>query len=107
MKEIEGVFGGKIKEFQNKYCKIIIGEDKIFLVPIGDKSKLQIEGTAIKDLINEVKTMNEDTIDCIVKDTGMSPNGLHGVNTKGLCGRFQGNKVFCDNTLSFGEVEMR
>ena len=51
--------------------------------------------------------MNEDTIDCIVKDTGMSPNGLHGVNTKGLCGRFQGNKVFCDNTLSFGEVELR
>lgn len=51
--------------------------------------------------------MNGDTIDCIVKDTGMSPNGLHGVNTKGLCGRFQGNKVFCDNTLSFGEVEMR
>lgn len=51
--------------------------------------------------------MNEDTIDCIVKYTGMSPNGLHGVNTKGLCGCFQGNKVFCDNTLSFGEVEMR
>ena len=53
--------------------------------------------------------MNEDTIDCIVKDTGLSssPNGLHWVNTKGLCGRFQGNKVFCDNTLSFGEVEMR
>lgn len=51
--------------------------------------------------------MNEDTIGCIIKDTGMSPNGLHGVNTKGLCGRFQGNKVFCDNTLSFGEVEMR
>ena len=51
--------------------------------------------------------MNEDTIDCIVKDTGMSPNRLHGVNTKGLCGCFQGNKVFCDNTLSFGEVEMR
>ena len=51
--------------------------------------------------------MNRDTIDCIVKDTGMSPNGLHGVNTKGLCGCFQGNKVFCDNTLSFGEVEMR
>lgn len=51
--------------------------------------------------------MNGDTIDCIVKDTGMSPNGLHGVNTKGLCGRFQGNKVFCDNTLSFGEVEIR
>lgn len=51
--------------------------------------------------------MNEDTIDCIVKDTDLSSNGLHGVNTKGLCGRFQGNKVFCDNTLSFGEVEMR
>lgn len=51
--------------------------------------------------------MNEDTIDCIVKDTEMSPNGLHDKNTKGLCGRFQGNKVFCDNTLSFSEVEMR
>lgn len=48
---------------QNKYCKIIIGEDKICLIPIGDKSKLQIEGTAIKDLINEVKTMNEDPYD--------------------------------------------
>lgn len=51
--------------------------------------------------------MNEDTIDCIVKDTEMSTNGLYDKNTKGLCGRFQSNKVFCDNTLSFGEVEMR
>lgn len=60
---IKGTFGGTIKVSQNKYCKIIIGEDKIFQIPIGDKSKLQIEGTAIKDLINEVKTMNEDPYD--------------------------------------------
>ena len=55
METIKGTFGGTIKVLQNKYCKIIIGEDKICLIPIGDKSKLQIEGTAIKDLINEVK----------------------------------------------------
>ena len=51
--------------------------------------------------------MNEDTIDYIVKDAEVSLNGLHDKNTNGLCGYFQGNKVFCDNTLSFGEVEMR
>ena len=51
--------------------------------------------------------MNDETLDLMIDATGLSANGLHGVNTKGLCGRFQGNKVFCDNTLSFGEVELR
>ena len=51
--------------------------------------------------------MNDETIDTMIENIGLSSNGLHGVNTKGLCGRFQGNKVFCDNTLQFGEVELR
>ena len=65
----------------------------------------QIDNYYIKHNNSPYIFMNEDTIDCIIKDTGIF--GLHGVNTKGLCGRFQGNKVFCDNTLSFGEIEMR
>lgn len=50
--------------------------------------------------------MNNETVEDIVKDLGFN-NGLPGVNISGVCGRFQGCKLFCDNTLNYGEVEMR
>lgn len=51
--------------------------------------------------------MNNETVDSLVEDVGVHAYGLHGVNEGGLCGTYRGNKVFCDNTLLFGEVELR
>ena len=36
-----------------------------------------------------------------------SSDGLMGSENGLMCGRFKGNKVFCDNTLKFGEIELR
>jgi hypothetical protein len=51
--------------------------------------------------------MNEDTIDELVNIIGLSCDGLTGVQSNGLCGTYCGMKTFCDNTMQFGEVEMR
>ena len=51
--------------------------------------------------------MNKDTIDELISIVGYSPDGLWGVQSSCICGYFQGYKVFCDNTLSFGEIEIR
>lgn len=51
--------------------------------------------------------MNNETADSLISDVGLHPDGLMGVNEGGLCGSFRGSKVFCDNTLRFGEVELR
>ena len=61
-------------------------------------------------IINMVKPylfMNKDTIDELILQVGYKPGGLWGVQSSSMCGYFQGHKVFCDNTLSFGEVEIR
>lgn len=51
--------------------------------------------------------MNEDTIDELVNIIGLSCDGLTGVQSNGLCGMYCAMKTFCDNTMQFGEVEMR
>lgn len=51
--------------------------------------------------------MNKDTTDELIAKIGYKPDGLWGVQSNCMCGYFQGYKVFCDNTLSFGEVEIR
>ena len=51
--------------------------------------------------------MNKDTIDELISIVGYSPDGLFGSQSNYMCGYFQGHKVFCDNTLKFGEVEIR
>lgn len=51
--------------------------------------------------------MNKDTIDELISIVDYSPNGLFGSQSNDMCGYFQGHKVFCDNTLKFGEVEIR
>lgn len=38
---------------------------------------------------------------------GFNKDGLPGVNISGVYERFQGCKLFRDNTLNYGEVEMR
>lgn len=51
--------------------------------------------------------MNEDTIDELVNVVGLSCGELAGVQSNGLCGTYYAMKFFCDNTMQFGEVEMR
>ena len=51
--------------------------------------------------------MNKDTIDELISQVGYKPDGLCGAQSSSMCGYFHGYKVFCDNTLKFGEVEIR
>ena len=51
--------------------------------------------------------MNKKTIDELILQVGYKPDGLWGAQSSSMCGYFHGYKVFCDNTLSFGEVEIR
>ena len=51
--------------------------------------------------------INKDTIDKLISQIGYDSKGLMGSQSDYLCGYFSGCKVFCDNTLSFGEIEIR
>ena len=51
--------------------------------------------------------INSDTIDELTSIIGFSSDGLMGASPNGYCGAYCGRKTFCDNTMQFGEVEMR
>lgn len=51
--------------------------------------------------------MSEDTIEEFNKLIGISFEYIHGLKPNYLCCKYTGRKVFCDNTLQFGEVELR
>ncbi len=51
--------------------------------------------------------MSSDTIDKLTSIIEFSSDGLMGTNPGGYCGTYFGRKTFCDNTMQFGEVEMR
>ncbi len=51
--------------------------------------------------------MDSETIDEIIKVIGFSQDGLCGSKNYYSCGSYNGRKVFCDNTLNFGEIELR
>ena len=74
-----------------------------------DISKLinNIEEYSIIHMTNPYLFMNKDTIDELISIVGYSPDGLFDSQSNYMCGYFQGHKVFCDNTLKFGEVEIR
>ena len=74
-----------------------------------DISKLfnNIEEYSIINMAQPYLFMNKDTIDELISQVGYKPDGLLGAQSSSMCGYFQGHKVFCDNTLSFGEVEIR
>ena len=55
----------------------------------------------------ENKFMEKDTLDDLINMIGYSSDGLHWSGKRFLCGRYNGRKVFCDNTLDYGEVELR
>ena len=66
-----------------------------------------IEEYSIINMAKPYLLMNKDTIDELISQVGCKPDGLWGAQSSSMCGYFQGHKVFCDNTLSFGEVEIR
>lgn len=66
-----------------------------------------IEEYSIVHMVNPYLFMSKDTIDELISIVGYSPDGLFGSQSNYMCGYFQGHKVFCDNTLKFGEVEIR
>ena len=74
-----------------------------------DISKLlnNIEEYSIINMAKPYLFMNKDTIDELISQVGCNPDGLWGAQSNSMCGYFQGHKVFCDNTLNFGEVEIR
>ena len=51
--------------------------------------------------------LSQSTLDDLIVIVGYSSDGLMGSENGLMCGRFKGNKVFCDNTLKFGEIELR
>lgn len=51
--------------------------------------------------------LSQNTLDDLIAIVGYSSDGLMGSENGLMCGRFKGNKVFCDNTLKFGEIELR
>lgn len=51
--------------------------------------------------------MNADTINELIKIVGYNSEGLMGAEENCLCGYFNGCKVFCNNLLGFGEIELR
>lgn len=51
--------------------------------------------------------MNEDTIGELLNIIGLSSDGITCVKPNGFGGTYYGRKAFCDNTMQFGEVEMR
>lgn len=62
------------------------------------------------ELENEYKPylfMSSATIDELISITGFSGDGLMGASPSGYCGTYCGRKTFCDDTMQFGEVEMR
>ena len=74
-----------------------------------DVNKLlnNIKDCSIINKENPYLFMNKDTIDELILQIRYKPNGFWETQSRGMCGYFQGHKVFCDNTLKFGEVEIR
>ena len=66
-----------------------------------------IEEYSIINMVKPYLFMNKNTIDELILHVGYKPDGLLGAQSSSMCGYFHGYKVFCDNTLSFGEVEIR
>lgn len=83
--------------------KVLITKTKIDI----NKLVTNIEEYSAVNLTKPYIFMNKDTIDELISLVGYKPDGLWGAQSSYMCGYFLGNKVFCDNTLSFGEVEIR
>lgn len=72
-----------------------------------DKLLNNIKEYSIVSLTNPYLFMKKSTIDELISILDYKPDELWDVQSSCMCGYFQGCKVFCDNTLKFGEVEIR
>lgn len=72
-----------------------------------NKLIVNIEEYSVINMTKPYIFMNKDTVDELISQVGYKPDGLWGTQSSCMCGYFHGYKVFCDNTLSFGEVEIR
>lgn len=72
-----------------------------------DKLLNNIEEYFSINMIKPYLFMNKDTIDELISQTSCKPDIPWGVQSNNMCGYFRGYKIFCDNTLKFGEVEIR
>lgn len=72
-----------------------------------NKLVANIEEYSVINMTKPYVFMNKDTVDELISQVGYKPDGLWGVQSSCMCGYFHGYKVFCDNTLNFGEVEIR
>ena len=72
-----------------------------------NKLVANIEEYSVINMTKPYIFMNKDTIDELISLVGYDSDGLWGSQSSHICGHFHGYKLFCDNTLSFGEVEIR
>lgn len=72
-----------------------------------NKLVTNIEEYSIVNMIKPYIFINKDTINELISQIGCKTDGLWGTQLSSMCGYFQGYKVFCDNTLGFGEIEIR
>lgn len=66
-----------------------------------------IEDYSAINMVEPYIFINKDTIDELNLQVGYKPDGFWGTQSSSMCGYFHGYKMFCDNTLKFGEVEIR
>ena len=66
-----------------------------------------IEDYSAINMVEPYIFINKDTIDELNLQVGYKPDGLWSTQSSSMCGYFHGYKIFCDNTLKFGEVEIR
>lgn len=71
------------------------------------KLNYKIEFYELKNGYRPYLFMSSDTINELTNIIGLSANGLSGASPSGYCGTYCGRKTFCDETMQFGEVEMR
>ena len=51
--------------------------------------------------------LSQNTLDDLISIVGYSSKDLVRSKNGFMCGRFKGNKFFCDDTLKYGEIELR
>ena len=66
-----------------------------------------IEEYSIINMVKPYLFMNKDTINELILQTSFKPDISWGIQSNNMCGYFRECKVFCDNTLKFGEIEIR
>lgn len=83
--------------------KFTIRTNQLDLVKLNEK----INTYELENKCKPYLFMSSDTIDELTIIIGFSGDGLIGASPSMYCGTYFGRKTFCDETMQFGEVEMR